>query len=916
VAYFLDKNKSSAETLATTRPLPYLTHWRGLYSGQTLELYKNDHAVVPNFPVNAPNHDNFKVKTLLEARKLGLTMDMAITQPEGYLQGLPYKQIDDADKNGYFDNLIPAMQSINPNNINLSNYINMLDPLGPPEQVDLWRQIGANVALQKHYKFLGEVYPDPQEIRLAHNNEAGLMRASTMITSSKRFNELYPSSVLPPEDWKKAMFQNRVGGDGWIERFGAEFEGWRNNSLNEAWKKIKFIAYFGIGEANFRAYTYGNWAGGMATYTNYEEGVLPDISNTVPRSSYFPYVWDGGTPHIIITSSNEDYNLVGPHFGSMNYIFMIEEARRVNPNYQFEISTWDTNQSSLNPQRYAGTMQYIMWLTRAQGLRELGSDTSWEGQYKDKFYALMKVVDRVHRQPVLVDFWQNGNLVENPIGHHPYNANDGSSVLSGFSNQEIKDRFGVGRWYYLYSSLDPAGGFADFDGSSSERRTATNPEIPVFSLALSKGEAPNREWLLFAHSPKQNRTGEGITVNLPGFGNVPVDPTQEGIFYHIKESDRSIEPVSDAPAQLTHVELNHQNPIIAPGKTLQFAASKFLDQYENELSPSTVNWSATGGSISPEGLFTAGDVAGKYAVTVSSGSFNESFDLQVGDLAGFWKLDEGSGSYSADSSNRENGCYNYRNWDQAGKFAAAAKLSGDWSGVTCDADENLRTPQELTLSTWVNVTESTDGYIAGSTNDNNALGYAIRFSHNSTTNATSVSFLGSWSNSMPLVEGNWHHILVQYKPSQFVRYYFDGVLNKEITNNVIPQITQGSVNFAIGRQFKGSIDQVRMYNRILSTTEIQDLFNEVQSSNPNLTLTKTVDKTNAQPGETVTYTITYQNTGTEDATNVVIEDTINSGLDLVSAPGAVTDGQTLTWTFPNISSSGEPQTLEIVCRVK
>ena len=69
---------------------------------------------------------------------------------------------------------------------------------------------------------------------------------------------------------------------------------------------------------------------------------------------------------------------------------------------------------------------------------------------------------------------------------------------------------------------------------------------------------------------------------------------------------------------------------------------------------------------------------------------------------------------------------------------------------------------------------------------------------------------------------------------------------------------------------------------------------------PTITLNKSADVSTAKPGDTITYTLTYGNTGPGDATNLVITDTIPANTTLV--PGSITGGGTesggvITWNL-------------------
>ncbi len=71
---------------------------------------------------------------------------------------------------------------------------------------------------------------------------------------------------------------------------------------------------------------------------------------------------------------------------------------------------------------------------------------------------------------------------------------------------------------------------------------------------------------------------------------------------------------------------------------------------------------------------------------------------------------------------------------------------------------------------------------------------------------------------------------------------------------------------------------------------------------PVIAIAKTVSPTNAVPGQTVTYTIYYNNTGSVAAGTVSIVDTLPNGLVFVSSSATPTahSGQTYYWNFTNV----------------
>ena len=85
---------------------------------------------------------------------------------------------------------------------------------------------------------------------------------------------------------------------------------------------------------------------------------------------------------------------------------------------------------------------------------------------------------------------------------------------------------------------------------------------------------------------------------------------------------------------------------------------------------------------------------------------------------------------------------------------------------------------------------------------------------------------------------------------------------------------------------------------------------------PDLSITKTVDKTKANVGDELTYTITVKNArGAAAASNVVVEDTLPNGLEFVNSNPSPTsrNGQKLTWTISSIAAGGSAT---IILKVK
>jgi uncharacterized repeat protein (TIGR01451 family) len=92
---------------------------------------------------------------------------------------------------------------------------------------------------------------------------------------------------------------------------------------------------------------------------------------------------------------------------------------------------------------------------------------------------------------------------------------------------------------------------------------------------------------------------------------------------------------------------------------------------------------------------------------------------------------------------------------------------------------------------------------------------------------------------------------------------------------------------------------------------------DVKVTAPEMTVSKNADVSTADPSDLITYTIHYANTGTGEATEVYINDTIPSDTDFVSATPNYTSksGNTYTWYFASVAA-GASDSIELVVKVK
>jgi hypothetical protein len=328
------------------------------------------------------------------------------------------------------------------------------------------------------------------------------------------------------------------------------FRAMRDALANDTWKEnVRFVGYGGFGPAHL-----GRWDG-WKVYS------LITDQWTSPNWHY----WQGGSPSYYTNnwSDNRDHWVFSTQVESMNWVFMLEEAWQVNPDFWFEISTWDGNEirawmegvgattpaeltekssrplapqqrkgidknlvkkskalqymlsgQDYPPERAGGWVQFGMWLVRPRVVREFRGHVTPLEPVKPYWMETVKAVDRVYANEILTEFWRHGELVANRAHRHPYRV-------------DVPDKYkDVHRWYLLSTNLDPP------------RPWDQQTNIPVFSLALVRGEAATRRWLLYAHSPLEDR--RQVQITIPDFGELTVDVPRAGTFYLIEERNRNV----------------------------------------------------------------------------------------------------------------------------------------------------------------------------------------------------------------------------------------------------------------------------------------------------------------------------------------------------------------------------------------
>jgi uncharacterized repeat protein (TIGR02543 family) len=173
-----------------------------------------------------------------------------------------------------------------------------------------------------------------------------------------------------------------------------------------------------------------------------------------------------------------------------------------------------------------------------------------------------------------------------------------------------------------------------------------------------------------------------------------------------------------------------------------------------------------------------------------------------------------------------------------GKLGTAFSFDGVDDYVLVPDSSSLDVSSGLTIEAWLKTSGTADYarivskyyYNPGTPGNNN--GYGFGFDTGGTMRCDIGDGSGSYAyalNSTVVADGRWHHAAVVFSPSQ-ATVYVDGVAGTPVTlNGFAPNTTEplylGQDPAAAGRFYTGLLDEVSIYNRALSASEVQAIYN-------------------------------------------------------------------------------------------
>jgi hypothetical protein len=208
-------------------------------------------------------------------------------------------------------------------------------------------------------------------------------------------------------------------------------------------------------------------------------------------------------------------------------------------------------------------------------------------------------------------------------------------------------------------------------------------------------------------------------------------------------------------------------------------------------------------------------------------------------LVAWYTFDEGSGTIAHDSAGGHNGTVYGATWT-AGKVGGAMSFNGS-SYISVPSSAALNITGDITIAAWVDFSRGgndSDGSqqaivtkcVGNGTIDNP---YDFRTSANAVPElelirANDYQHEQSYSDDTHVPLNSWHHVAVVEQGS-VVYYYIDGAIAGTAWQTHLTSAPVGNNNpmligaRADGLYFDGMIDDVRIYNRALTATEIQNI---------------------------------------------------------------------------------------------
>jgi Tfp pilus assembly protein PilX len=228
--------------------------------------------------------------------------------------------------------------------------------------------------------------------------------------------------------------------------------------------------------------------------------------------------------------------------------------------------------------------------------------------------------------------------------------------------------------------------------------------------------------------------------------------------------------------------------------------------------------------------------------TINGTTYNWSVTCQdaVGAANLSWKFDEGTGSTTMDGSGHGNTgtLHGGATWTTNSRSGKAISFNGVDGYVDCGNNASTNLTGDVSMAAWVKPMGAYYDQKIGANQNGTYGGYKLCVYNSKVEFEVRDAANTAWLNrnvagGTMLTVGNWYHVVGVYSEAgHTIRTYVDGDLDRELTGLPANALASTTGTFIIGREpfddtayfWNGIIDDVRVFNRALTASEIQTLY--------------------------------------------------------------------------------------------
>ena len=268
------------------------------------------------------------------------------------------------------------------------------------------------------------------------------------------------------------------------------------------------------------------------------------------------------------------------------------------------------------------------------------------------------------------------------------------------------------------------------------------------------------------------------------------------------------------------------------------STTTYVNAFGSYGSVNATMYSVLNGAVDQARIFSAplsqGAVTALYNETATTAAYNY-LDYEQGNSVAYYKMEN-----AADQLGNYNGTATAVDFNTEGKFGFAGAFNGS-SSIMNLGDHTVFSPSvnPLSVSCWIKTTSTIDFIFSKGGSGAYEYGLFIDGSGQIALQAYTLSASSNVSinTSSAYNDGNWHHVVAIYDPSGNFKIYVDGT--QQATSSSSLSMGNSSNALIFGKKYdtssdfyNGSLDQIRIFDQVLTATEVSTLAGEVYCYTP------------------------------------------------------------------------------------